>query len=270
MTLALVAGLGRLGHNVAFDGPILDTIRITLGKGRKHAGRQIADAARERKINLREYDDGSLGVSLDETADETLIADLLAAFNFGHFTGFDFEELHDEATNNRIGDLGDLKRTSAYLTDDVFQRFHSETNLLRYIFTLMNRDLSLCQTMIPLGSCTMKLNATSEMIPISMPGFAKLHPFAPDTQWRGYTRMFRILEHYLAEITGLDSVSLQPNAGAQGEYTGLLVILRLSRTRGPVAWRDQLPQRVLDSSFGPRHQPSVGGHGRDASRGSRM
>lgn len=223
-TLALVAGLRRLGHTLVHDGPILDTVRIGLGSGRRHAGRQIADAARERSINLREYDDGTLGVSLDETSDESLVADLLAAFNFGHYTGFDFDSLLAEATGDGIGSLGSMARESDFLTAEVFKKYRSETEMLRYIFSLAGKDLSLTHSMIPLGSCTMKLNATAEMMPVSMEGFSRMHPFAPDTQWRGYTRMFRLLESQLAAVTGLPAVSLQPNSGAQGEYTGLLVI----------------------------------------------
>ena len=224
LTRSLVAGLNRLGHKLTFDGPIIDTIRVRLGRGRSNAARQVADAAVERGINLRIYDDGTLGVTLDETADEALVADLLAAFNFGHFTGFDIDQLHAEATRAGVGDLGSHERTSEFLTDAVFRRYRSETDMLRYIFELMGRDLSLCHSMIPLGSCTMKLNATTEMLPVTMPGFASLHPFAPDVQWRGYTRMFRLLEQYLCDITEFAAVSLQPNAGAQGEYTGLLTI----------------------------------------------
>jgi glycine dehydrogenase len=223
-TGALARGLQRLGHTVLGDAPVFDTIRIRLGKGRTHASRQVADAARERGINLREYDDGTLGVTLDETADRPLVADLLAAFNFGHYTGFDIDELLEEHQSAGGMDLGSFTRTDCYLTAPVFHAHHSETKLLRYIFQLMGRDLSLAHSMIPLGSCTMKLNATSEMIPVTWPEFAELHPFAPDVQWRGYTYMFRELERWLCEVTGFSAVSLQPNAGAQGEYAGLLVI----------------------------------------------
>ncbi len=228
-TAALAKGLEKLGHTVlgagsVGGGPIFDTIRIRLGKGRTHASRQVADAARERQINLREYADGTLGVTLDETADRALVADLLAAFNFGHFTGFDVDALLAEVTDEGRLDFGDHARTTDFMTHEVFHRHRSETQLLRYIFKLMSRDLSLAHSMIALGSCTMKLNATSEMIPVTWPEFGALHPFAPDTQWRGYTHMFRELERWLCEVTGFAAVSLQPNAGAQGEYTGLLVI----------------------------------------------
>ena len=223
-TGALTRGLQRLGHTILGSGPIFDTIRIRLGKGRVHAARQVADAARERNINLREYADGTLGVTLDETADRGLVADLLAAFNFGHYTGFDVDELLNECKSAGRLDLNGFARQDEYMTHAVFNSHHSETKLLRYIFQLMGRDLSLAHSMIPLGSCTMKLNATSEMIPVTWPEFADVHPFSPDIQWRGYTHLFRELERWLGEVTGLSSVSLQPNAGAQGEYAGLLVI----------------------------------------------
>ncbi|MEM1067855.1 MAG: aminomethyl-transferring glycine dehydrogenase [Planctomycetota bacterium] len=223
-TAALMKGLARLGHETVGTGPVFDTIRIRLGKGRVHAARQVADAARERMINLREYEDGTLGVTLDETADRALIADLLAAFNFGHYTGFDIDELLKEADEGGLLEFDRFQRTSDFLTHPVFNRYHSETEMLRYIFKLMGRDLSLAHSMIPLGSCTMKLNATSEMVPVTWPEFAGIHPFAPDTQWRGYTQMFRELERWLCEVTGFSAISLQPNAGAQGEYAGLLVI----------------------------------------------
>ncbi len=223
-TCALIKGLERLGHQAIENGPVFDTIRIRLGKGRVHAARQVADAARERHINLREYDDGTLGVTLDETADRGLVADLLAAFNFGHYTGFDIEDLLAEADSAGMLQFGPFSRDTPFLTHPVFNSYHSETELLRYIFRLMNRDLSLAHSMIPLGSCTMKLNGTSEMIPVTWPEFSNMHPFAPDTQWRGYTQLFRQLESWLCEITGFAAVSLQPNAGSQGEYAGLMVI----------------------------------------------
>ncbi len=230
-TAALAQGLARLGHLVvghangeAAATPFFDTIRIRLGKGRSHAARQVADAAAEREINLREYEDGTLGVSLDETVDHRLVADLLAAFNFGHFTGFDIDDLLAEAQTAGLTSLAKHQRTSPFMTHSVFQDYRSETELLRYISKLQSRDLSLAHSMIPLGSCTMKLNATSEMLPVTWPEFSNIHPFAADTQWRGYTYMFRELERWLCEVTGFAAVSLQPNSGAQGEYTGLIVI----------------------------------------------
>lgn len=224
LTCALLKGLERLGHSRTSDGPFFDTIRIRLGKGRVNAARQVSDAAIERQINLREYDDGSLGVTLDEASDEALVADLLAAFNFGHYTGFDVDDLLAEAQSEGVVSQGEFARSSDFMTHPVFHENQSETEMLRYLFKLMGRDLSLAHSMIPLGSCTMKLNATSEMLPMTWPEFGQIHPFAPDTQWRGYTFMFRELERWLCEVTGFSAVSLQPNAGAQGEYAGLLVI----------------------------------------------
>src|SRR5699024_6604579 len=125
-----------------------------------------------------------------------------------------------------------LARTSPFLSAPVFQRFHTEHEMLRYIKRLEARDLSLCHSMIALGSCTMNLNATSEMFPVSWPEFAHLHPFAPAEQTRGYARLFAELERWLAEITGFDAVSLQPNAGSQGEYAGLLAIRGYHESRG--------------------------------------
>ena len=224
-TAALATGLEKLGHCVhGTQSSVFDTLRITLGKGRTHAARQVADAARERQINLREYDDGTLGVTLDETVDHALVADLLASFNFGHYTSLDIDSLLTEARQQGRLNFGAAARTSEFMQHEVFNSYHSETELLRYISKLQSRDLSLAHSMIPLGSCTMKLNATSEMIPVTWPQFGNVHPFAPDTQWRGYTQMFRQLEQWLCEVTGFAAVSLQPNAGAQGEYAGLLVI----------------------------------------------
>ena len=228
-TCALAKGIERLGHSIApapgeKPAPFFDTIRIRLGKGRDYAARQIADAAREREINLREYEDGTLGVTLDETVGHGLVADLFAAFNFGHYTGFDIEDLLSDSLAEGSYALGLHARTSDFMTHEVFNKYRSETEMLRYMTKLQSRDLSLAHSMIPLGSCTMKLNGTSEMLPVTWPEFGKIHPFAPDIQWRGYTQMFRQLEEWLMEVTGFAAVSLQPNAGAQGEYAGLLVI----------------------------------------------
>jgi len=224
-TNALRKGLERLGHVTLDEGPAFDTVRVKLGRGRQHHGaRHVHDAARERGINLREFPDGTIGVTFDETADRKLLLDVLAAFNYARDTGFDPDELLAEAARDGLDSLGSFERTSDYMTHPVFNTYHSETEMLRYIFKLQSRDLSLAHAMIPLGSCTMKLNATSEMLPVTWESFANLHPFAPDTQWRGYTQLFRELEHWLSEITGFPAVCLQPNAGAQGEYTGLMVI----------------------------------------------
>ena len=175
-------------------------------------------------INLRYYDDGSVGASLDErsTAEEVkLLAKIFAGREAGGTAG---------GTASRIPPA--LERRSELLTHPVFHRYRSETELLRYIHRLQSRDLSLTTSMIPLGSCTMKLNAAVQMLPITWPEWGGIHPFAPGDQTEGYARLIGDLEGMLAEITGLDAVSLQPNSGAQGEYAGLLTIASYHRDRG--------------------------------------
>ncbi|MFM9144223.1 MAG: aminotransferase class V-fold PLP-dependent enzyme, partial [Phycisphaerales bacterium] len=127
---------------------------------------------------------------------------------------------------------GPMARTGAFMQQPVFRQFHGEHEMLRYLWRLQGKDLSLVHSMIPLGSCTMKLNSTSEMIPVTWPGFGKLHPFAPAEQWKGYAELFRTLEQWLCEVTGFAAVSLQPNAGSQGEYAGLMVIRAYHHHRG--------------------------------------
>ena len=173
---------------------------------------EILESARERGINLRRADDARIGISCDETTTDDDIDAVLAAFGAGR------------APASVSGLPPDLERTSDFLTHPVFSRYRSETEMLRYLRTLSDKDLALDRTMIPLGSCTMKLNATSEMVPITWSGFAEIHPFVPAEQVRGYHRLIEDLERWLAAITGYDAVSLQPNAGSQGEFAGLLAI----------------------------------------------
>ncbi|MFO0647464.1 MAG: aminomethyl-transferring glycine dehydrogenase [Polyangiales bacterium] len=221
-------GARRLGHTV-LNGAFFDTVRVRVADGASSA--VIAEALR-RGINLRDFGDGSVGVSLDETTARGDVADLFACFNLKASHGaapFTVDGLFGEVD---LGFSAPLARQSAFLSHPVFHRYHSETELLRYITKLRNRDLSLAHSMIPLGSCTMKLNATSEMIPVTWPEFGALHPFAPADQAKGYARVFADLERWLANITGFAAVSLQPNAGSQGEYAGLLVIRAYHRSRG--------------------------------------
>ena len=170
-----------------------------------------------------------MGVTLDETVEVSDIQALLEVFAGGRDVGFTLEEIGDSVNS---GYAEPLARTTAYLEHPVFGSYHSETEMLRYIRRLESRDLSLCQSMITLGSCTMKLNATSEMIPVTWPEFGDVHPFAPLEQTQGYLELVRRLGNQLAEITGFAAISFQPNAGSQGEYTGLLVIRRLLEDRG--------------------------------------
>lgn len=224
MTAALAAGLKRLGHDVSAN--FFDTLRITPGN--RSAQQLVADAA-ARRINLRLLDGATVGVSLDETTAAEDLTSLLEVFNGSRPLPFSVEDLAAQVPEKLASPL---TRTSAFLTHPVFNRYHSETEMLRYIRRLESRDLSLTTSMIPLGSCTMKLNATAEMLPVTWPEFGRLHPFAPPAQAPGYQHLFQDLEQWLAEITGFSAVSLQPNAGSQGEYAGLLVIREYHARRG--------------------------------------
>jgi glycine dehydrogenase len=219
LAAALAAGLAKLGfQTIPPDGNYFDTLKVNLG-GHITAS-ALVKLAEARRINFRVFDANAVGISLDETTSEYDIADILAVFNGGKAAPFSVAELFATAPAYPTS----LARTSGFLRQAVFNRFHSETEMLRYIRRLESRDLSLTTSMIPLGSCTMKLNGTAEMFPISWPEFARLHPFAPLSQTRGWQAIFRQLEQWLGEITGFAGTSLQPNSGAQGEYAGLLVI----------------------------------------------
>jgi len=215
---AFAASVQAQGHTVVSN-DFFDTVHVKLGKGMTAA--QVRKAAEARQINLRYVDDGSVTVSFGETATAADLADLVAVFGSGTVA----------AAPERAFDAR-FKRTSAYLTHPVFHTHHSETEMMRYVRTLESRDLSLTHSMIPLGSCTMKLNAAAEMFPVTWDRIGGLHPFAPVEQARGYRALFDRLESSLAEITGFHAVSLQPNAGSQGEYAGLLVIRAYHESRG--------------------------------------
>jgi glycine dehydrogenase len=222
LTSALAEGLRRLGLDVGGE-PFFDTLRVRLDRG---AGQKVVTEAGKRRMNLRAYKDGSVGVALDEATTPGDVGGLLEAFAGGRRVPP--EDL--AAAGAEIA--APFARTSSFLTHEVFNRHHSEHEMLRYMRMLESRDLSLTTSMIPLGSCTMKLNGTTEMLPVTWPEFSRLHPFAPVEQARGYEILFRQLEVWLAEITGLAAVSLQPNAGSQGEYAGLLAIRAYHQSRG--------------------------------------
>jgi glycine dehydrogenase len=221
---ALAAGIRRIGHDVQ-GGPVFDAIRVSLNGLPSHA---VIASARSRGYNLREFADGTIGISLDETTRRADVEILLESFAGGATYRLPIDQLVAQGAPLPKA----LQRGSAFLTHPVFNSHHSETEMLRYIHRLASRDLTLAQSMIPLGSCTMKLNATSEMMPVTWPQFARLHPFAPADQTRGYAELFQQLETWLAHITGLAAVSLQPNAGSQGEYAGLLAIAGFHQSRG--------------------------------------
>ena len=219
----LMAGLERLGHKVR-NQTFFDTLTV---EHMSQGPRDMVKIAEAYRINLRVLDEQAVGVALDETTTETDVSELLQVFNEGRDVPFNLEDL---TTSEAIPE--ELRRESEFLTHEVFLKHHSETELMRYLKRLESRDLSLAHSMIPLGSCTMKLNAAAEMQPVSWPKFNGLHPFVPLKQTRGYQQLFADLEKWLGEITGFAGISLQPNAGSQGEYAGLLVIRAYHESRG--------------------------------------
>ena len=223
LTAVLAAGLEQKG--VKRDNQFFfDTLTLDVG-GMQTA---IIESAKAARINLRILGRGKLGVSLDETCTAQTVEQLLCIF-LGADHGLSVAELDASLVNDGIPAA--LQRTSSYLTHPVFNSHHSETDMLRYLKRLENKDLALNQAMIPLGSCTMKLNATSEMIPVTWPEFGALHPFVPADQAVGYKLMIDELEAWLRAITGFDAICMQPNSGAQGEYAGLLAIRKYHESR---------------------------------------
>lgn len=225
-------GVKRLGFSTntrgrSQDGKVLfDTVIVETQPDK---AQEIAAFAVEKlRINLRIVDSSKLGITVDETVDTQDLQDILEIFS--HFASKKSPNVETVSNDLQLFSTGisgipsNLERTSSYLTHPVFNTHHSETELLRYIHHLQSKDLSLTHSMIPLGSCTMKLNATTEMIPVSWSEFSSIHPFVPVDQAQGYATLIDELEKDLAEITGFDEISLQPNSGAQGEFTGLRVI----------------------------------------------
>jgi len=218
-TAVLAAGLKQLGF-APVNATYFDTLTIPVGEQRD----AIVGRAEAERINLR-VNASSLGIALDETTTPAIVEALWRAFG----GSLDYASVERDVVDAWPKTL---KRSSDYLTQPAFQDYRSETELLRYMRKLSDRDLALDRAMIPLGSCTMKLNATTEMMPLTWPEFGSLHPFVPKAQAAGYHALFAKLEAWLAEITGYDAVSLQPNSGAQGEYAGLLAIRGYHRARG--------------------------------------
>ncbi len=208
--------IAKAGFEVVTD-HFFDTFTVYV-PGRAHA---IVAKAREQRINIRFVDADHLSISTDETTRRSEVRKLLSCFKTKIMDDTSIDKI-DSETTERI--QPELQRTSAYLTHPVFSKYHSETEMMRYLRRLQVKDIALNRSMIPLGSCTMKLNSSTEMIPISWNQFAMMHPFAPLEQTQGYQQLFEDLESMLCAITGFDAVSLQPNAGSQGEYTGLLTI----------------------------------------------
>jgi len=223
LTAILARGLTQLGVRVEQQ-HFFDTLTLATGA----ATERLHEQARAAGINLREVDAQRVGISLDETTRQADVEALFALFH-SESTQVVFQTLADEVTDQLPKSL---LRESAILQHPVFNRYHSETELMRYLRRLADKDLALDRTMIPLGSCTMKLNAASEMIPVTWAEFGQLHPFAPAAQSKGYQLLTDELESMLCAATGYDSVSLQPNAGSQGEYAGLLAIRAYHQSRG--------------------------------------
>ncbi|KAI9044295.1 glycine decarboxylase subunit P [Aspergillus affinis] len=231
MTTTLQTKLAALGFNVpirtnaADGGVVFDTLTVELPSSED--AQALVAAARAQHIFLRQVAPTKIGISLDETVGREEVKSILQVF-----------ASHAKKGEVTLEDLGlapvpaSLERTSSYLTHPVFNTHHSETEMLRYIRHLESKDLSLAHSMIPLGSCTMKLNATSEMIPISWPEFSQMHPFMPSDVAKGYTQMIDDLEQQLADITGMAEVTVQPNSGAQGEFAGLRVIKKYQEAHG--------------------------------------
>jgi glycine dehydrogenase len=221
-TRVLAGALERLGYAI-LGGPRFDTLRVDLSKDRD----AILARAEERLINFRLYPDQTIGITLDETVSDRDLQELVEVFSGDRtatvpaISATEIEELPAK-----------LVRRSEYLQHPVFNTHHSETELMRYLHRLETSDLSLTTSMIPLGSCTMKLNAAAEMFPVTWPEFGQIHPFAPESQTEGYREMIAELESWLAEMTGFAAVTIQPNAGSQGEYAGLLAIHEFHRKNG--------------------------------------
>ena len=219
----LAEGLRQLGFEIAYEN-FFDTIRVELGQA---SSNNLIERAERAGCNLRAAGDHAISIALDETTTDFDIETLMSIFRGTQVR--DFADANIQSSSFRIPQFA--IRNSDFLTHPVFNTYHSETEMLRYLRRLEARDLSLCHSMIPLGSCTMKLNATAEMFPISWPEFARLHPFAPNSQTAGYREMCDQLEGWFAEITGFAAVSLQPNAGSQGEFAGLLAIREYHASR---------------------------------------
>ena len=225
-TTLIADELAALGYKLKNE-QYFDTLKISLPSNiTQHT---INEYAEMRDINLRYFATGEVGISIDETITEYKAHELLAVFSLA--AGNNKVYLIDDLPEKNIIEPGFL-RQSKYLEHDVFNIYHTETELMRYIKRLERKDISLAHSMISLGSCTMKLNAASEMLPLSMAGLQNIHPFAPKSQTQGYTELIDELGAYLAEITGFDGVSFQPNSGAAGEYAGLMTIRKYQESIG--------------------------------------
>ena len=222
LTTVLANGLNQ--HNIAIENTSwFDTLTINTGANTS----EVIQKAEVKHVNLRQIDQNHVGISLDQTSsakDVILLWDILIGQH-----SLSIDQIAEQSVQNIPGNM---MRTESFLDHETFNSYHSETEMLRYIRKLSDKDIALDRAMIPLGSCTMKLNATAEMLPVTWPEFANIHPFAPSDQTQGYQTLINQLESMLSEITGYDGISLQPNAGSQGEYAGLLAIKSYHESRG--------------------------------------
>ncbi len=230
-TSFLDSELRKLGFNQTND-YYFDTLKVDLGDTSGERIQTLKSIAEKEKINFRYIDERHVGISLDETTELVDIGEIIKVFAELDDKNYDMPVHGKELSDMEVRFPKELLRKSEFLAHQVYNKYHTETKMVRYIKKLENKDLSLTSSMIPLGSCTMKLNATTEMVPVTWPEFSRLHPFVPKDQANGYERIFNELEGYLAEITGLPAVSLQPNSGAQGEYAGLMVIRAYHADKG--------------------------------------
>uniref|UniRef100_A0A2S2QT49 Glycine cleavage system P protein n=1 Tax=Sipha flava TaxID=143950 RepID=A0A2S2QT49_9HEMI len=223
-TIILKTALDEIGCNTS-NIEFFDTLHIKSNTPRQ----EIINRCKEKMINLRYFNDQSIGISLDETVTAKDLSDLL--WIFGYTKNVNQIISNCEILENSVSKTK-FKRTSQYLQHPVFNIHQSETQIVRYMKQLENKDVSLVHSMIPLGSCTMKLNATVELLPLSEPGFINIHPFVPPEQVRGYQRLFQELDNDLCQLTGYDKISFQPNSGSQGEFAGLCAIMKYHQHRG--------------------------------------
>ena len=247
LTSRLADGLRALGCTVTHEN-FFDTVRVEV-----ESSEVTLEHAAKAGCNLRGLGPRAVGISFDETTTPRDIELLMSIFRGTNVRDFDDDNIGEPPIRIPQSAI----RTSEYLTHPIFNTHDTETEMLRYLKKLESRDLSLTTSMIPLGSCTMKLNATAEMFPISWPEISKLHPFAPTEQAAGYMEIFQQLEDWLAEITGFAAVSLQPNAGSQGEFAGLLAIREYHASRG-----EDASQRLSHSDIGTRHESRQRDNGR--------
>ncbi|HLW07759.1 MAG TPA: aminomethyl-transferring glycine dehydrogenase, partial [Marinilabiliaceae bacterium] len=223
-TVQLANSLQKLGFRI-IEGQYFDTLKIGVEEGKADA---LVAHLRENEINIRKIDNDTVGISMNETVELAELNSLIACC--AAFVGKEVSDIQEVIEESPLQET--LIRKSAYLEHPVFNSYHSETEMMRYIKRLENKDFSLTHGMIPLGSCTMKLNAASELIPLTWPEFANIHPLAPSDQHEGYTKILEGLERDLSTITGFYKTSLQPNSGAQGEFAGLMVIRAYHHSRG--------------------------------------